>query len=64
VREHIEGKQIVNLPELVAKMSESLVELILLGPEEQWGNLLAEAIRDIGEVFLEKSGAVQSNTTH
>jgi hypothetical protein len=64
VREHIEGKQIVNLPELVAKMSESLVELILLGPEEQWGNLLAQAIRDIGEVFLEKSGAVQSNTTH
>jgi hypothetical protein len=64
VREHIEGKQIVNLPELVAKMSESLVELILLGPEEQWGNLLAEAVRDIGEVFLEKSGAVQSNTTH
>ena len=64
VREHIEGKQIVNLPELVAKMSESLVELILLGPEDQWGNLLAEAIRDIGEVFLEKSGAVESDTTH
>ena len=64
VREHIEGKEIVNLPELVAKMSESLVELILLGPEDQWGNLLAEAIRDIGEVFLEKSGAVESDTTH
>ena len=64
VREHIEGKQIVNLPKLVAKMSESLVELILLGPEEQWGNLLAEAIRDIGHVFLEKSGAVESDTTH
>jgi hypothetical protein len=41
-----------------------LVELILLGPEDQWGNLLAEAIRDIGEVFLEKSGAVESDTTH
>jgi hypothetical protein len=64
VREHIEGKEIVNLPELVAKMSESLVELIPLGPEDQWGNLLAEAIRDIGEVFLEKSGAVESDTTH
>jgi hypothetical protein len=64
VREHIEGKDILNLPELVAKMGESLVELILLGPEEQWGNLLAEAIRDIGEVFLEKSGAVESDTTH
>ena len=64
VREHIEGKDMVNLPELIAKMGESLVELILLGPEEQWGNLLAEAIRDIGHVFLEKSGAVESDTTH
>ena len=64
VREHIEGKDMVNLPELVAKMGESLVELILLGPEEQWGNLLAEAIRHIGDVFLEKNGAVESDTTH
>ena len=64
VREHIEGKDVVNLPELVAKMGESLVELILLGPEEQWGNLLAEAIRDIGDAFLEKGGAVQGDTTH
>ena len=64
VREHVEGKEIVNLPELIAKMGESLVELIQLGPEDQWGNLLAEAIRDIGEVFLEKNGAVESDTTH
>jgi hypothetical protein len=66
VREHIEGKDVVNLPELVAKMGESLVELIQLGPEDQWGNLLAEAIRDIGEVFLGKSGAVDDgqDTTH
>ena len=41
-----------------------LVELILLGPEDQWGNLLAEAIRHVGQVFLEKSGAVESETTH
>ena len=64
VREHIEGKDVVNLPELIAKMGESLVELILLGPEDQWGNLLAEAIRTIGHVFLEKSGAVESETAH
>jgi hypothetical protein len=64
VREHIEGKDTVNLPELVAKMGDSLVELILLGPEEQWGNLLAEAIHDIGYAFLQKTGAVQSDTTH
>jgi hypothetical protein len=64
VREHIEGDDPINLPELVAKMGESLVELIQLGPEDQWGNLLAEAISHIGQVFLEKSGVVQSDTAH
>jgi hypothetical protein len=66
VREHIEaaGDAPINLPDLIAKMSESLVDLILLGPEDQWSNLLASAIRDVGHVFLEKSGAMQSDTTH
>jgi hypothetical protein len=64
VREHIEGNEPINLPELVAKMGESLVELIQLGPEDQWGNLLAEAISHIGQVFLEKSGVVEGDTTH
>jgi hypothetical protein len=64
VREHIEGDDPVNLPDLVAKMGESLVDLIQLGPEDQWGNLLAEAIRHIGQVFLERSGAVESDTAH
>jgi hypothetical protein len=64
VREHIEGNDPVNLPELVAKVGESMVELIQLGPEDQWGNLLAEAISHIGQVFLEKSGVVQTDTAH
>jgi hypothetical protein len=41
-----------------------LADLIMLGPEEQWGNLLAEAMRQIGDAFLEKSSAVQSETAH
>ena len=64
VREHIEGNDAINLPDLIAKMGESLIDLILLGPEDQWSNLLAAAIRDIGDTFLEKSGAVQSETAH
>ena len=43
VREHMEGKDTINLPDLIAKMGESLVDLILLGPENQWSNLLAAA---------------------
>ena len=66
VREHIgrAGDDPVNLPELIAKLGESLVDLIMLGPEEQWGNLLAEAIRQIGDTFLENSGAVEGETAH
>ena len=66
VREHIgrAGDDPVNLPELIAKLGESLVDLIMLGPEEQWGNLLAEAIRQIGDAFLENSGAVEGETAH
>ena len=64
VREHIEGDDPVNLPDLVAMMGESLVDLIQLGPEDQWGNLLAQAIGHIGQVFLEKSGAAEGDTTH
>jgi hypothetical protein len=64
VQTHIEGDDPVNLPELVGKVGESLVDLILLGPEEQWGNLLAEALRQIGDAYLEKSGALERETEH
>jgi hypothetical protein len=39
-----------------------VVELELSGDE--WANLLADAMSHIGAVFLEKSGAVESDTTH
>jgi len=43
---------------------ETVVDLILLGPNEEWANLLADAMSHIGAVFLEKSGAVERDTTH
>ena len=64
VQTYIERDDPVNLPELVAKVGESLVDLILLGPEEQLGNLLAEAISNIGQAYLEKTGAVEGETAH
>ena len=64
VQEHMERLETVELPELVSKVGESLVDLILLGPKEQWGNLLAEAISDVGHLFLEKSGAIGGGTSH
>ena len=63
VREHIDRtKEQVNLAELVGRVTESLVDLMLLGPEEDWGNLLAEASRQLGEAFLEKTGAAGEGT--
>jgi hypothetical protein len=63
VQECIEGQEIVDL---AARMAESLVELILLAPEEERGKLLAATIAHLGNAFLEKSGAIEgdSNMTH
>ena len=44
VQQHMEGEGAINLPDLIAKMGESLVDLILLGPEDQWSNLLCRVI--------------------
>ena len=47
-------------------MAESLVDLILLAPEGQQGQMLAEAISQLGNAFLEKSGDIEgeSDTEH
>ena len=59
VREHIEEQKTVNMAELAARMAESLVELILLAPDEEQGKLLAAAIAHLGQTFLEKSGEIE-----
>jgi hypothetical protein len=41
VQEYIEGQEKVDIVELAAKMAESLVELVLLAPEEEQAKLLA-----------------------
>ena len=66
VQEHIEGQEKVDIMELAARMAESLVELILLAPEEEQAKLMAVTIGHLGHTFLEKSGAVEggSDTAH
>jgi len=41
----------------------SLVDLILLAPDEQQGNMLAETILNLGHAFLEKSGVIEGEST-
>jgi hypothetical protein len=47
VQEYIEGQENVDIVNLAARMAESLVELILLAPEEEQGKLLAATIAAI-----------------
>ena len=66
VQEHIEGQEKVDIVGLAANMAESLVDLVLLASEEEQAKLLAVTISHLGHVFLEKSGAIEtdSDTTH
>jgi hypothetical protein len=66
VREHIESQEKVDIADLAARMAESLVELILLAPEEEHGKLLAATIAHLGHAFLGKSGEIGDgqDTTH
>jgi len=66
VEEHIEGQETVDVADLVARMAESLVDLIRLAPEEEQARLLSVSIAHLGHTFLEKSGAIEgdSSTAH
>jgi hypothetical protein len=62
VQEHIEGQEIVDIMELAARIAESLVELILLAPDEEQAKLLAATIAHLGQAFLEKSGTIEGDS--
>jgi hypothetical protein len=64
VRERIEGQENVDLGDMVARISESLAETIMLGPKEQWAALTAEAIRHLGQTMLEDIEGIESSTAH
>jgi hypothetical protein len=62
VQEHIEGQEKVDIVALAANMAESLVDVVLLAPEEEQATLLAVTIAHLGHVFLEKSGAIEGES--
>jgi hypothetical protein len=67
VQEHVEGlEEPVDIVPLAANIAESLVDLILLAPQEEQAKLLAVTIGQLGHIFLEKTGAVEggSDTAH
>ena len=48
-----------NLSELTALMVESLADLIVLAPPAEQSKLLAEALANLGQAYLEKIGALE-----
>lgn len=64
VRERIEGHENVDLADLVARMAESLAELIMLGPKDQWGVLMAEAVRHLGNTVITDVEGGGTDTAH
>jgi hypothetical protein len=64
IRERIEGKDDVDLGDMVARVSESLAELIMLGPKDQWTILLAEAMRHLGNTVVEDMTGSGSEMAH
>jgi hypothetical protein len=58
VRAHLERDEPVDVADLVAKMVESVAELITeVAPAEEQTRVLAEAIRHLGHSYLDRSGA-------
>jgi len=64
VRERIEGQENIDLADMVARMAESLAETIMLGPQDQWAVLLAEAIRHLGNTVVTDVQGGGSDTAH
>jgi hypothetical protein len=52
-----------DLADLAARVTESLVDLILLAPPADHSKLLADALANLGQVFLEKSAAMEAGET-
>jgi hypothetical protein len=52
-----------DLTDLASRMTESLVDLILLAPPADQSKLLADALANLGQLFLEKSAAIEAGET-
>ena len=65
VQERIERGE-ADFAQLASMIVESLADLVLLAPESDQPSIIAYALSDFGQLFLEKRGAVDggSSATH
>jgi hypothetical protein len=63
--EHAEKGQKIDVTDMASNMAESLADLIVqAAPPEEQGKLLAYTIAHLGEMILQKVGALAQETTH
>ena len=48
-----------DLAELAARLTESLVDLILVAPPADQTKLMADVLSNFGQIYLEKVGAIE-----
>jgi hypothetical protein len=53
-----------DLGDLAARLTESLADLILLAPPADQSKLMADVLANLGQAYLEKTGAIESTPRH
>jgi hypothetical protein len=65
VQKHIDKADTADAADIAARMAESIADMILtFVPEDEQANVLAHTIAHLGEMFLQKGGAAEGDTTH
>jgi hypothetical protein len=65
VQKYIDKADTADAADIAARMAESIADMILtFVPEDDQANVLAHTIAHLGEMFLQKGGAAEGDTTH
>jgi hypothetical protein len=65
VQKYVDKADTADAADIAARMAESIADMILtFVPEDDQANVLAHTIAHLGEMFLQKGGAAEGDTTH
>lgn len=53
-----------DIADLAARLTESLADLILLAPPGEQSKLMADILANLGQAYLEKTGAIDATPRH
>jgi hypothetical protein len=53
-----------DIADLAARLAESLADLIMLAPPGDQAKLMADVISNLGQAYLEKTGAIEATPRH